>query len=127
MKKAMQLMMVDTCVRLTDKEAQYCFGMSQWTCIDVVKHSAVLNKYNCLEFLEFMELIGRVAHISFMNSEQADLDLYEKMIFVLDEWLELVGEKREEAQPFEEGCYESSDQSEHEEPILKRLKQQKLD
>jgi hypothetical protein len=83
--------------------------MSQWTCIDVVKHSNLMLKYHSLEFLEFMELIGRVAHVAFVQSDQADLELDEKISYVLDEWLALIGVDREEAQPYEEGLLEESD------------------
>jgi hypothetical protein len=54
-----------------------------------------------LEFLEFVEMIGRVAHLVFLNSEQSDLELGDKIMYGLEEWLALVGKTPHEAQPYE--------------------------
>ena len=74
-----------------------------------------------------MELIGRVAWQFFINSDQASMPLEDKVCFVLDEWLTLVGVEREEAQPYEEGVFEESNSSEDENQlVIKRYKLQHM-
>ena len=50
-----------------------------------------------MEFLEFLELIGRVANQYFLGSESEQKPLCEKISYILDEWLAVIGLKREDA------------------------------
>lgn len=66
-----------------------CYANSLQTCQDIIKHSST--KLVQIEFIEFMEMCGRVAHC--LTPDQAggtDL-LDEKINVVLDSWLGLVG------------------------------------
>ena len=47
-------------------------------------------------FPEFLEFIGRIAVLKFLNSELDDISLYEKICSVLDELLTIIGEKRKD-------------------------------
>ena len=44
-----------------------------------------------VNYEEFMEMIARAADIHFLDTEQNDLPLYEKILLVLDEFLRIVG------------------------------------
>jgi hypothetical protein len=57
---AMKLMTQDSSVKLAEKDAIICYGSCQMTCVDIVKNSK--DELFTLDFLEFLELIGRVAH-----------------------------------------------------------------
>lgn len=81
----------DTRIKLTDTDAYMCYAMSQQALPDLVKHSML--KISHLDFLEFLELIGRVADC---HLGEEDSELYEKINRVLDEWLGIVGESRRE-------------------------------
>jgi len=62
-----------------------------------------------MEFLEFMELIARVAHYYFLGVDSDQKPLSEKIAYVLDEFLAVVNMQREEAQPYEEVRLQSED------------------
>ena len=47
-------------MKMTEKDAIICYGSCQMTCTDIVANSE--KEMFTLEFLEFIELIGRVAH-----------------------------------------------------------------
>ena len=55
-----------------------------------------IKKYNKLYFVEFLELIGRIADIKFRGTEVGNLPLNKKIEYVLDELLQLVEAKRNE-------------------------------
>ena len=50
--------------------------------------------YNKLVFVEFLEFLGRIAELYFEGSEMEGLLLFEKLEFLLDELLPVVGAKR---------------------------------
>ena len=56
---AIQLMMNDTKIKLGERDARACYGLSQQTCTDIV--SLGNQKLNHLDLLEFTEMIARVA------------------------------------------------------------------
>jgi hypothetical protein len=88
-KSALQLMMHDTKIKLSEKDARACYGLSQQTCPDIVSQGNL--RINHLDLLEFTELIGRVADRYFSEEE---LFLHTKIEYVLDEWLRVVGMHR---------------------------------
>lgn len=113
-------------IQMLEKDALYCFAMSQWTCIDIVKDGKM--KYYTIEFLEFLELIGRVGHQWFLQSEEGDqMELKDKVCFVMDEWLALIGAVREEAQPYEDGAQGEEETEGHPEPNIVRQHVRKID
>ena len=105
---AMKLMTQDSSIKLVEKDAIICYGSCLMTCVDIVKSSK--EELFTLDFLEFLELIGRVAHQYFLSSESDQKPLCEKIAYILDEWLAVIGIQREEAQPYEEGGFEDSEE-----------------
>lgn len=85
----MQLMTQLTKIKLTEKDARACYGLSQQTCTDIVTQGNL--RLNHLDLLEFTELIARVADRYFSEEE---LFLHTKIEYVLDEWLRVVGQLR---------------------------------
>ncbi len=104
----LKLMTQDSTIKLAEKDAIICYGSCQMTCIDIVKSSK--DELFTLEFLEFLELIGRVANQYFLGSESEQKPLCDKIAYILDEWLAVIGFKREDAQPYEEGGLEDSEE-----------------
>lgn len=52
-------------------------------------------KYNSMFFVEFLEMIGRVAYIKFQGSELETIPLHKKIEFIIDDLLALTpGAKR---------------------------------
>ena len=103
-KDAIALMTKDTPVGMNERDTLYCYGMSKMTIIDEKNQS---KRYNKLELVEFAEFIGRVADLKYKDSLQ--LDLGQKIEFVLDDIFLLVDYKRNEKEKFEEECSESDD------------------
>ena len=60
-----------------------------------------------MDQIEFMELIARVAECHLKDS--GTMMLHEKVNRVLDEWLSLIGEQRQEPKYFEESGSDLSD------------------
>ena len=75
------------------------------TCANLVKNGFL--SVGHITFVEFLELVGRVADCYL---SEMDEPLEVKINFVLDEWLQLVDRQREEAQYFEEGVFDQSDE-----------------
>lgn len=94
MEDAINLMTKMSPLKLNDREAIYCFGMSKMTVVNEAEESST--KYKRLVFVEFLEMIGRIADIKFRGSEMDSLPLPKKLEFILDDLLTLVGEKRKE-------------------------------
>ncbi len=53
-----------------------------------------LNRYNKLYFVEFLEMMGRIAEIKYRGTEVGQYSLTKRIEYVLDEILPLVGAKR---------------------------------
>ena len=76
------------------------------TIINETKADAAV-KYNSLKFEEFLEMIGRVAHLKYNLQEHADITLSQKIEFILDEILAVVKEKRNDPEIYIEDESES--------------------
>lgn len=77
-----------------DKNAiKYAFTMSKMTVIEETNQEAAQN-YEKLLYVEFLEFLGRIAEQYFSESEMVELELYQKIEFLLDEILIIVNEKR---------------------------------
>ena len=81
--------MMDLCLRkspigLSEMDIKFCFGMSKMT---VVVENASIKEYNRLQFVEFLEFIGRIAQIKFKQSggDSASLSLATKIEYILDD------------------------------------------
>lgn len=55
----------NTSIGLSEKDIAFCYNYSHQT---VVSEDRQWKKYMSLEFVEFLEFIGRVAHARFKNS-----------------------------------------------------------
>ena len=79
---AMDFMMHDTNLQMNEKDSIYCFGMCKMI---VVKENENSKQYLALQFVEFLEMIGRIADLKFKNSETNDELLAKRIEFVLDD------------------------------------------
>ena len=69
------------------------------------------SKYNEIEFVEFLEMIVRVAYLKFQGSElEHSITLNQKVEYLLDDLLTIVGLKRNDVQ-VQESEYESAETS----------------
>ena len=81
---------------LSPYQVYYAFGMSQMTTI-YEKEKKNVEGLQQLEFVEFLEFVGRVAHLKFEGSElEEQLRLDQKIEYILDDILALVGLKRQD-------------------------------
>lgn len=92
---------VDLMVRQTgllqmEKDAIYCAGMSKMTYPQETNHQDAY--YNSLKFVEFLELLGRVAHLKYSGPGCAGMALAQKLEPVLDAVLGTQGLNRIEPQ-----------------------------
>ena len=78
----LELFMEKNDLQMSQKDITYCYGMSKMTMPDENNDQA-LEKIMKLDFVEFLELLGRAAHVKFRGSELEDLPLYRKIEFIL--------------------------------------------
>lgn len=69
-------------IGLATKDVIFCFGMSKMTIPNENDNS---ERYNILYFVEFLELIGRIADFKFNGSELESLPLHSKIEHLLDD------------------------------------------
>mmetsp|Transcript_41069 Transcript_41069/g.39584 ORF Transcript_41069/g.39584 Transcript_41069/m.39584 type:complete len:237 (+) Transcript_41069:504-1214(+) len=84
---AMSFMMKDSDLAIHEHEAVFLFGMSKMT---VVLESENSHQYKQMKFVEFLELLGRVAKAKFVNTEMESATLNKKLEYVLDIILRMV-------------------------------------
>lgn len=109
MSDALDLMIRLTPLALTEKDAFFCYGMSKMTVANEVEESTV--KYKRLQFVELLEMVGRIAEVKFRGTEMdATLTLAQKIEFVLDDILPLGGAKRKDVKIVVEEHSESDDE-----------------
>lgn len=82
--------MINEPFELGDAQARFCYSMSLQTTPDIVKNGFL--KLCHIEFMEFLEMIARVADIYYVDNDP----LFEKINKVLDRWLPLVDKERRE-------------------------------
>ena len=70
-------------LQVSTREVAYCYGMSKMTCANETDGAA--GKYMRLQFVEFLEMIGRVADLKFRGSELETIPLQTKIEYVLDD------------------------------------------
>lgn len=81
---ALDLMMKMTPLQMTEKDAIFCHGMCKMTCVNEAEESSV--KYKRLQFVELLEMVGRIAEVKFRGTEMENqLSLAQKIEFVLDD------------------------------------------
>lgn len=82
---------------MPDKEIKFCFGMSKMTVKDEVKN---VEEYERLRFVEFLEFIGRVAHVKYIT--ETDLPFDEKLNLLLDDIFPVFNLKRKDSKDVED-------------------------
>ena len=82
MKQIHHLVLRDVNLGLSEREVTYCFGISRMTVKNEMEHG--LAAYNHISYVEFLEFIGRMAHIKY---EELDEPLYVKIERILDDLL----------------------------------------
>jgi hypothetical protein len=92
---AMNFMMKDTALGLIEKDAIFCYGMCK---MSVILEQESMWQYKHLKFVEFLELIGRIAHQKFKDNPDAGevMSLARKIEHVLDIALKMVGVERKD-------------------------------
>ena len=90
----MNMMMRDTCLALNDKDATFCYGMSKMTVANESEEATL--KYKRLQFVEFLEMLGRIADLKFKGTDMERMKLTIKMEYVLEDVLALVGATRKD-------------------------------
>ena len=66
---------------MTLKDITFCYGMSKMTMPDENNDGSA--RMARIDFVEFLEMIGRAAHVKFRGSELEELPLYRKIEFIL--------------------------------------------
>ena len=79
---ALKFMMTDSHLHMNEKDAIYCFCMCKMTIIDEAQQS---KKYQFLSFVEFLELIGRIAELKFRSTAMNGIPLFQKIEYTLDD------------------------------------------
>ena len=74
----------DTNLGISEKDILFCFGYCQMTVVNEEKH---WKQYHTLQFVEFLEFVGRLAHFRFKSSSGASQPLSEKIESILDDML----------------------------------------
>lgn len=91
-----------------EADVMYCFGMSKMTCILESKDSERQNSQ--LQFVEFLEMIGRVAHFKYRGDQDfAKTALAVRIELILDEVLATVDVKRKDPEQIQLDESESDD------------------
>lgn len=96
LKNSMDLYSVKTNLFSLPSDVTYCYGMSKMTVVQETKSH--YQGYFRMNFSEFLESIGRVAHHLYaptpQNPDYGELTLVNKIEYVLDDLLALLGMKR---------------------------------
>ena len=77
----LELFMEKSELQMTVKEITLCYGMSKMTMPD--ENNDGNGRIKMMDFVEFLEMIGRAAHVKFRGSELEDLPLCRKIGFIL--------------------------------------------
>ena len=92
--EAKDMFTLETCL-IVDYNFKVCYGYSKMTCLD---ESNNYTQHMRMQFVEFLELIGRVAvcYWDVHREVLAEVPLAKKIEFVLDKILPLVKQRRNE-------------------------------
>ena len=78
---------------MPETQVKFCYGMSKMTVVEEFVFSESRG-YGVMHFVEFLEMMCRVAVSKFKGTEYANHDLIHKLIFIVDDLLALVGMER---------------------------------
>ena len=82
------LMTKDSELALTSKQAKLCLGFCKMTVCD---EANMYQNYEKLQFVELLEMIGRIADVIFFETDLEYEKLHTKIENVLDTVLKMVG------------------------------------
>ena len=68
-------------IKLTEKTLRYCYAMSKMT---IVNEEFQKDQYLFMNFVEFLEMLGRLAHAKFEGTHLENEPLAQKVEFLLD-------------------------------------------
>jgi hypothetical protein len=103
----MEMMSQEMKIHMSPKDATYCYGMSLMTSPDIFKNCHVNQEH--ISFVEFLEMIVRMADLHFYENE--DDSTADKLKFILDDMLDLVGKQRSDFNPFMSDAESSEDEA----------------
>ena len=89
LQQCINLMAYESGLQMSDKEAKFCYGMSKMTVSDEV---GMTERYRSLNFVEFIEFVGRVAFVKYKDEDGTPLE--KKIERVLDEIFPVYGLRR---------------------------------
>ena len=89
---AYDLMIRHSTLQMLELPAMQAYGLCKMTVVDEADDG--LNRYNKLYFVEFLEMVARIAEIKYRGTEVSQQSLTKRIEYVLDEILPLVGAKR---------------------------------
>lgn len=81
MQEAIELFTGRSGLKIKIKECKYCFGMSKMT---ITNEEFEHEKYTKMVFVEFLEMIGRVAVTEYHGSDIVNETLAKKIEYILD-------------------------------------------
>ena len=90
--------------KLAERVVKYCYGMSKMT---IVNEDYQRDRYYLLDFVEFLELIGRVALVKYEGSDMEREPLVRKIEFIVDSLFTLLNVERSEVVLEEEDVSDS--------------------
>lgn len=108
MQDALNLMIRDTKLGLIEKDAIFCYGVSKMTV--TIESEGSSDKYKRLQFVELLELIGRIADLKYKHSDIDRLPLAKKIEFVIEDVLALIEIKRKDVNIVVDDQSESDDE-----------------
>ena len=92
-------------MNITEKDINFCYGYSHMT---VINEERQWKKYLAMEFVEFLEFLGRLAMARFKSSAP-EMPLNEKLESILDDLMQGFGFTRNEVNVEAEEYSESDD------------------
>ena len=90
---------------ISEDDVKFAFGMSKMTVFNEIQHHML---YRNMKFVEFLEFLCRMAHLKFKGN--TDLNLVQKLEFLLDELFAAYTMQRHEVNIEVEEISESDDE-----------------
>ena len=103
---AFKLFVKDTNVGIGDVNFQFCYAVSKMTVVSETTQEGT-KKYNRMQLVEMLELIGRIAEKRY--EEVSGMELVDKIAFVLEELFKLITNKVQQMPQTEEFDSESDE------------------
>lgn len=81
---------------MTERQARLCYALSKQT---VAQNEGLegIFKYDKLPYVEFLELLGRIAALRFVGTEFENEPFIKRLEYIVDSSLQVIGATRNEA------------------------------